>query len=128
MIYAKKATGTVQEVCQHLETAVTGNQFGVLGVHDLKEKMESKGLEFGPQCLVYEVCNPQQAKKVLEADMSVANALPCRICVYEQGGEVVVSTLKPTAVLGLFGTAGLESVASEVEATITRIIDQTCGD
>jgi uncharacterized protein (DUF302 family) len=62
----------------------------------------------------------------LEADISIANALPCRIAVYEQDGKVKISTLRPTAVLGMFGRPELEPVAQEVEETLLRIIDTAC--
>lgn len=126
MLYVREAHGSVDDVSQKMTTAVAAEKFGVLGVHDLKAKMAEKGVSFGPQCRIFEVCNPQQAKKVLEANMAVANALPCRICVYEEGGKVKVSTLKPTALLALFGTDSLRDVAAEVEASITRIVDEAC--
>ena len=65
-------------------------------------------------------------KTVLETDMAISNALPCRISVYEEAGKVKVSTLKPTAILGLFGRPELESVAQEVEDTMVCIIDAAC--
>jgi uncharacterized protein (DUF302 family) len=40
--------------------------------------MAKKGVEFAHECLIFEVCQPQQAKKVLEQNMSVSTALPCR--------------------------------------------------
>lgn len=58
--------------------------------------------------------------------MTMSNALPCRISVYEEAGAVKVSTLKPTAVLGLFARPELEAVAQEVEDTMIRIIDAAC--
>ena len=127
MIYAKETSDSVEIVCDRLDAATVANGFGVLGVHDLKAKMAAKGVEFGPECRVFEVCNPKQAKAVLEANMAIANALPCRICVYEEGGKVKVSTMLPTAILGLFGTPELDPVAREVEAIIIRIIDTACA-
>ncbi len=126
MLYAKQATGTINEVVAKIEAAAAANQFGVLGIHDLKQKMNSKGLDFGPECRILEVCNPGKAKTVLETDMSISNALPCRISVYEEGGMVKVSTLKPTQLLGLFGRPELAPVAKEVEETMIRIIDAVC--
>ena len=79
MLYEKNAAGTVDEVVAKIEAAAAANQFGVLGIHDLKQKMNSKGLDFGPECRILEVCNPGKAKTVLETDMSISNALPCRI-------------------------------------------------
>jgi len=127
MLYAKSAKGTVEQVGAKLEAAVAANKFGVLGVHNLKERLEAKGVTLTPECLVFEVCNPIQAKRVLETNMSVANALPCRICIYEEAGEVTVSTLRPTVLIALFGESDLRSVAEEVEAALIRIIDEACG-
>ena len=127
MIYAKESPRSVDRTCKKVEEATAANGFGVLGVHNLKEKMEAKGVDFGPECRILEVCNPKQAKAVLEANMAIANALPCRICVYEESGTVKVSTMRPTVLLRLFGTPELEPVAKEVEETIIRIIDSACG-
>ena len=126
MLYEKEATGSVDEVVAKIEAAAAANQFGVLGIHDLKQKMAAKGVDFGPECRVLEVCNPGKAKTVLETDMSISNALPCRISVYQEGGTVKVSTLKPTVLLKMFNRPELEPVAKEVEETMLRIIDAAC--
>jgi len=78
------------------------------------------------RCRIVEVCNPKKAKSVLETDMSISNALPCRISIYTEGGKVKISTLKPTAILALFGRPELEPVAKEVEETMIRMIDAAC--
>ena len=127
MLYEKTTKGSVDAVCDKLCEATTANNFGVLGSHDLKKRMEDKGVSFSRECRIIEVCNPKQAKTVLETNMAISTALPCRIAVYEEEGVVKVSTLKPTAVLGLYGSGDLEPVAKEVEETIIRIIDRACA-
>lgn len=127
MLHVRETHGSVQEVTQRLEEATKANKFGVLGTINLTQKMREKGVEFGPQCVVVEVCNPVQAKRVLEATMAASSALPCRIGVYEEGGKVKVSTILPTDMLRLFDAAGLEPVAREVEETILRIIAAACA-
>jgi uncharacterized protein (DUF302 family) len=113
---------TVSEVAAALQTAVQANHFGVMQVHNLKETMTKKGVEFARECLIFEVCQPHQAKKVLDENMSVSTALPCRISIYEQGGKTVLATLKPTTLLAMFHTPQLEGVAQEVEDTIVKIM------
>jgi uncharacterized protein (DUF302 family) len=54
---------TVRQAAAALQTAVQANHFGVMQVHNLKETMEKKGVEFGHECLIFEVCQPQQAKR-----------------------------------------------------------------
>ena len=127
MLYIREAKGSVEEVTRKLEEATKANKFGVIGIIYLKEKMKEKGVEFGPDCRIVEVCNPLQAKKALEANLAVSTALPCRISVYEEGDKVKVAMLKPTAMLALFNDPALSPVARSVEDTMTRIIDAACA-
>jgi uncharacterized protein (DUF302 family) len=127
MLYVREASGSIDEVAKKLETAALANQFGVLGVHDLKQKMNAKGVAFEAECRIFEVCNPGKAKTVLQSNMGISTALPCRISVYEEAGKVKVATLKPTAMLALFDQPELASVAREVEETVERIIEAACA-
>lgn len=115
---------TVKETAAALQAAVEAHHFGVMQVHNLKEAMEKKGVEFARECLVFEVCQPDQAKKVLDQNMSVSTALPCRISLYEEDGKTILATLKPTAMLAMFNVPQLESVAREVEDTIIKIMNE----
>ncbi|MFH2129564.1 MAG: DUF302 domain-containing protein [bacterium] len=117
---------TVDQAAKDLETAVIRNKFGVLHIHDLKATMMKKGVDFPQECRIFEVCNPQKAKAVLTNDMSLNMALPCRISIWEENGQVKIGTLKPVALLSaLSDSEELKSIAEEVEATINTIIDET---
>ena len=127
MLFQLSSTKTVSEAATALQAAVQANHFGVMQVHNLTETMAKKGVEFAHECLIFEVCQPQQAKKVLEQDMSVSTALPCRISIYEEGGKTILATLKPTTLLAMFNVPELEQVAQEVEATIIKIMNEVAG-
>ncbi len=118
---------TVSEAAAALQAAVEANHFGVMQVHNLKESMIKKGVEFAHECLIYEVCQPKQAKKVLDANMSLSTALPCRISIFEEDGKTVLATLKPTMLLGMFNAPHLEGVAREVETTIEKIMNEAAA-
>jgi uncharacterized protein (DUF302 family) len=118
---------TVSETSAALQAAVQANHFGVMQVHNLKDTMTKKGVEFARECLIFEVCQPQQAKKVLDENMSVSTALPCRISIYEEGGKTILATLKPTTLLAMFNVPQLEAVAREVEATIIKIMKEAAS-
>ncbi|MBK1717016.1 DUF302 domain-containing protein [Thiocystis violacea] len=118
---------TVTELATALQAAVAANHFGVMQVHDLKETMAKKGIAFAHECLIFEVCQPQQAKAVLDQDMSVSTALPCRISLYEEGGQTFLATLKPTTLLGLFNIPRLAGIAEEVERTIIKIMNEAAS-
>ena len=89
--------------------------------------MTKKGVEFARECLIFEVCQPQQAKKVLDENMSVSAALPCRISVYEEAGKTMLATLKPTTLLAMFNAPQLEKVAQEIEVTIVKIMKEAAS-
>ncbi|HVB28233.1 MAG TPA: DUF302 domain-containing protein [Terriglobia bacterium] len=124
MIYRVRSKKSLSAVTRDLEAASQRHKFGIMGVHDLKAKMKEKGVEFDRDCLIFEVCNPQQAKKVLEKNAEISIVLPCRISVYGEGDDVILATLRPTAMLALFEAAGLEPVAQEVEETIFAIMQE----
>jgi uncharacterized protein (DUF302 family) len=115
---------TVSEAAVALQSSVQANHYGVMQVHNLKETMAKKGVEFAHECLIFEVCQPQQANKVLDQNMSVSTALPCRISIYEEGGKTILAALKPTTLLAMFNAPQLEGVAQEVEDTIVKIMKE----
>lgn len=124
MLYRIHSRKSLDEVARGLEDAAQKYKFGILCVHDLKTKMAEKGVEFGRDCQIFEVCNPHQAKKLLEANAEISTALPCRISVYQEGEGVTLATLRPTALLEMFGTPGLQAVAQEVEETIVAMMQE----
>ena len=127
MLIKLSTAKTVSEAAAALQAAVQANHFGIMQVHNLKETMAKNGVEFARECLIFEVCQPQQAKKVLDQNMSVSTALPCRISIYEEGGKAILATLKPTTLLAMFNTPQLEGVAQEVEDTIVKIMNQAAS-
>jgi uncharacterized protein (DUF302 family) len=127
MLHIVESRKSVELVATDLAEAVVRNKFGVLGIHNLKETMAKKGVDFGPDCRIFEVCNPHQAKKVLEANLEISTALPCRISVYEEGGRTKLATIKPTAMINLYPNPELKSVAAEVESTLLKIMSEAAG-
>ncbi len=124
MLYKIRTSKKLQDVATALEIAAQKHEFGVLAVHDLKAKMKEKGVEFDRDCLIYEVCNPQQARNVMEANPEISTALPCRISMYGDGAGVTLATLRPTALIDLFATPALRTVAKEVEDVILKMMEE----
>jgi uncharacterized protein (DUF302 family) len=125
MRYVVDSDKTVEQATADLEAAVLEHGFGVLHTYDLKQTLAKKGVELPQQCRILEVCNPQQAARVLSEDMGMNVALPCRISVYQEGGRTRIGMVRPTALLaGLSDAPGLADVAREVEQATIRMIDQ----
>lgn len=125
MYYIVESHKPFEQASTDLEEAVKRNGFGVLHIHDLGSTLRSKGMEFDQQCKVFEVCNPQQASRVLSTDMRLNMALPCRISVYTEGGKTMIGMISPSAMLASLSTNPvLTQVAREVETMTRQMIDE----
>jgi uncharacterized protein (DUF302 family) len=124
MLFKMETTKGFEQVCQDLERAVVNNKFGVMAIHNLNETMKKKGVEFNRPCRIFEVCNPNQAKKVLEKNMDLSSFLPCRISVFMEGDKVILATLKPTIIVSMFHVPDLIPTAQEVEDTLVQIMTE----
>ncbi len=118
-----ESSKSFDETADILEAAVKQNGFGVLHVHNLGETLRSKGIAYSEECKVFEVCNPQQASKVLAIDVRLNMALPCRISVYSENGTVKVGYIKPVEMLSALSTdPALAEIAGEVESSMISIL------
>jgi uncharacterized protein (DUF302 family) len=128
MYYIVPTSKNAADAARDLTAAVEKHKFGVLHVHDLKDTLTRKGFPLAPECRVFEVCNPQQASRVLDRDMRLNMALPCRISIFEDGGVTKIGTILPGELLRqLSPDPSLAVVAADVETTLKAIIDDAAG-
>jgi uncharacterized protein (DUF302 family) len=114
---------TFEQASADLQASVTAHGFGVMAMHDLGKTLRSKGIDFTEDCHVFEVCNPQQAARVLMHDMSLTTALPCRISVYTEAGQTRIGMIRPEGMLStLSSDPELMEVARQMDASATAII------
>lgn len=124
MTYSKHSSRSSAEVEARLREAAAKHKFGILHVHDLRQTLQSKGIELGSECKVYDVCNPQAASKALHTEMRVSTVLPCRISIFSENQGCTIATVKPTDLLQATGLGGVERLAAEIEGKVLAIIDE----
>ncbi len=128
MYYIAETKKPFDQAVTDLEVAVKKHGFGVLHVHDLGNTLRSKGMDFKEECKVLEVCNPQQAAKVLSTDMRLNMALPCRISVYTENSTTKIGLIKPEKMLSaLSEDENLAETANEVETKTIQMIEEAKG-
>lgn len=124
MYYIVETEKTFIQAALDLEASVKRHGFGVLHVHDLGATLRGKGVAFEEGCKVFEVCNPQQAAKVLASDMRLNMALPCRVSVFTEKGRTKIGFIEPVQMLSaLSRDPALMQVAREVEDMIVRMVE-----
>jgi uncharacterized protein (DUF302 family) len=117
----------MEEIQKELEASAARNKFGIIAVHDLQQIMQNKNVDLAIECKVFEICNPHQAKKVLDADGILSTALPCRISVYGNPGHYSLATMLPTAMMAAFNKPEITAVAQEVEDVIITMMKDAAG-
>lgn len=124
MKYIVSTDKTMSEAANDLQAAIEENGFGVLHTYDLQSTLKSKGIDFPYECRIFEICNPQQAAKVLNEDMSINMALPCRISVWQENNKTKIGMIPPKEMLESLSQApALREVAAEVETKMRNMIN-----
>jgi uncharacterized protein (DUF302 family) len=124
MRYIIETKKTPAAAVEDLRASVAKHGFGVLHAYDLQETLNSKGFPLPHACHVLEVCNPEQASKVLTEDIGMNIALPCRISVYEENGQTKIATALPTKLLSaLSASPALAAVAEDVETKMKAMMN-----
>ncbi|MGB7757075.1 MAG: DUF302 domain-containing protein [Salinisphaera sp.] len=124
MYYVVESDKSFDQASADLETAVKQHGFGVLHAHDLGTTLRNKGIVFDEQCRIFEVCNPEQAAKVLSSDMRLNTALPCRISVFTEKHRTKIGLIRPAQMLSsLSDDPALAAVAADVEQKTIQMVD-----
>lgn len=115
----------IEEAIQSLEESLKEEKFGVLWKFDIKEKLQEKGLEFNKEFKVLEVCNPNEAQRVLNENEMAGYFLPCKIVVYEDHGKTKIGMPKPTALISLLNDEKMKLFAQDIENRLISCIDRS---
>jgi uncharacterized protein (DUF302 family) len=110
--------------------ALAKEGFGVLTEIDVRSTLKKKlDLDFR-NYLILGACNPQLARKALEADPHAGLLLPCNVVLQDrpETGGVAVSLQNPSALAAQVGNRDLEAVAHEADVRILRVLAALGGD
>jgi len=121
--YKIKTSKSFDQAVEDLKESLSNHNFGVLWELNFKDKLKEKGLDFNKNFKILEVCNPSQAKQVLEKNIEVGFFLPCKMVVYEDQDSVYIGMPKPTALIGMIQNDELSNIAIEVENELKTAID-----
>lgn len=115
---------SVEDTVGKLGEAFQKQEFGVLWDFDAKGKLDEKGVGLENKLRILEVCSPKIAKEVLEETMLASYFLPCKIVVYEDGGETKAGMPKPTKLMEALDNNKVMEVARDVEARMEAAMNE----
>ena len=123
LTYTVKTHKAIDEIITNVTEELKKIGFGVLETLDFKKILTEKGLEFADNYRLMEVCNPNLAKQVLEANPDLGLLLPCTIAVYQKENANYISLAKPTTLLSMMSENNLKFSGKEIEENLIKIID-----
>ena len=123
--YTVETNQSVKETIKRLEANLLEDKFGVLWEFDVQQKLNQTGLEFDQSFTVLEVCNPQEAKRVLDNNKLVGYFLPCKIVVYTDDQKTKIGMPKPTALIQTVNDVELNQIAQDIEERLIASIDKS---
>jgi|AntRauTorcE11897_2_1112592.scaffolds.fasta_scaffold63609_1 uncharacterized protein (DUF302 family) len=125
IIYEKSTDKNLNAAIESLENNLKENGFGILWQLNFKEKLKEKGLEFKDDFVVLEVCNPKQAKEVMEKNIHIGYVLPCKMVVRRENNKTYIGMTSPEMLIGLFENTELKEVAKKVEKSLRNSIESS---
>ncbi len=127
----------IMEIAELLHTAETEKGFddavvsvlreadkkgwALFAVYDVRERLLAKG--FSQERLkIIEICNARHANGMLSKNRLVSLCMPCKINVLEQGGKVIIATMRPSAMVKFFPEIS-EGDANGVEKELVEMVE-----
>lgn len=125
--YQLRGTKPLNNAVTGITAACEQFKFSVLHSYDFFEILQTKGFPIERKVHVFEICRAPMASKMLTAFPGFATFMPCRIAVYEENGETVVSTMNMEPLLKMVegdpelfkeATAMYQSIQSVMKALL----------
>lgn len=122
IIYKKNSDESIDVIAKRLRKVIEDTNFGILWELDLKDKLISKGFDYENDYLIFEICNPQKAKEILEINLDMGVFLPCKIVMYTEKNQTTIGMVNPTELTNLIEKSA-NSIAKEIEDELKTVID-----
>ncbi len=108
--YTIEVNFSIHETITKLEEELKKEEFGILWSFNVKDKLTEKGITFDQDFVILEVCNPKEAKKVLEQNPYVSYFLPCKIVVFKEKKHTKIGMPRPTFLINMLEDASEELI------------------
>ena len=113
-----------EDVVLAVMDAIHGQNFRVTGENDIGEGLRKRGYDDFPNYRIVHFCNLELAREGLLLDMRLGAIMPCRVAIYEEGGQVIVLLPSAWSVLAPLKNPELAAFQRKLEAVYRAILDE----
>lgn len=120
--FGKTVDTGFEQTIERATQALAQEGFGVLSDIDVAATLKKKLNVDVPAYRILGACNPQFARRALEAEPEIGTLLPCNVVVRKQGAKTAVDIMDPLAVMDLVGKPDVAKIAGEVRGRLDRVL------
>lgn len=91
--YAISSKKSIEKVAEKVPAACEEKKFALLHTYVYHDIVESKGFPIQRKVYIYEICQAKTAAGMLTDFPHFSIFMPCKLAVYEDNGQTVISTL-----------------------------------
>ena len=84
---------SIEKIAQHVPAECEKSKFALLQTFNYHEIVESKGFPIKRKVFIYEICQAKVAAKMLTTNPEFSIFMPCKIAMYENEGQTIISTM-----------------------------------
>lgn len=124
-----KTDKSVDEAGKALEKAGRKRKFSVVHLREFCDDLILSEDLFDRELRLYEICHKYTCRKILYTNVKMSTLLPVKICIFREGEDTVISTVKPEILLRIFKESTLVNLFKEFTEVIGEIIEEAAtGD
>ena len=127
-----EVNGSVQEVIEKVRNVLQTQQFGIISLVNVSEKIEEKtGNKMAPY-VILGACNPKLSYQAIQSDERIGILLPCNVVVTETSDghcKVMFSNPIPMMAIEPFGqNATIQAVAKQAYDNLLAAADELANN
>jgi uncharacterized protein (DUF302 family) len=98
------STQSIEKIAQKVSTECENHKFTLLQTYTYHEILENKGFPIKRKVYIYEICQAKTASLMLTDYPQFSIFMPCKLAIYENNGETVISTMNMEFMLKAVGS------------------------
>ena len=121
--YKIVSNNPIGQIAEKVATACEQNKFALLHTYVYHEIVESKGFPIKRKVFIYEICQAKTAAAMLTDFPHFAIFMPCKLAIYEEHGQTVISTMNMEIMLSAVSSnQGLYHDATSLFKTLKSLM------
>lgn len=122
-IYEVKTDKSFEDAVAAFKEAIEANNFSILFELDFKATFAGYDIEFDKDYIIFDICDAKSAKAMLDENLQIGYALPCKGVVYNDGKEVRIGAVKLADNLADIDSSVVKKEAQDDQNRLQKAVD-----